>query len=92
MALKALLTVDLENGVSADQRQKFNEKMAELKWLKVSTLTTTWTSSFVDGVTITKAFEETQSDVYKSATVARILNYHCAVQFGTDNPSLFKNQ
>lgn len=91
MGLKVLLTVDLENGVTSDQRKIFNEKLKELNWIKITSLTTTWRASFSDTTSISSALSETKNDVKSAATVGRITTYHCAVQFGTDGPFTFSS-
>lgn len=89
MALNALLTVDLENGVSSEKRQKFNEKMKELSWNKINALTTTWQASWKEGATESGALTTTRNDVKQALSYAGISSYHAAVKIGEHEIHLF---
>lgn len=82
MGYKALLTVDLENGVSADKRKKFYEYLAREKWTKLTELTTTWKCSFKDSVDRQGAIDVAKMDVKNGVEHAGISSYHAAVQVG----------
>lgn len=89
MALKALLTVDLENNVTSEQRKKFNEKLKELNWTKIVSLTTTWSASFQANISVNSALSETKKDINTAAIAGNISRYHCGVQFGEEGPFTF---
>jgi len=91
MKLYALISVDLENYVTSEQRKKFNEKLKELKWFKIIELTTIWTASFEDGITKSSALSTTKADVATAAKEGKISKYHAAVQFGYDSSDTFSN-
>ena len=86
-----MLTVDLENYVTTEQRKKFNEKMKELDWKKLVELTTTWTAPFKEDVARSSALRITKSDVAEAAKEGKISKYHAAVQFGEESPDTFKS-
>ena len=91
MGLKALLTVDLENGVTNNQRERFNNKLNDLMWNKLENFTTAWISSFKDNVTVPTAFAQVKKDVKAAADEGGIKTFHGAVQFCEDEPHLFKS-
>lgn len=89
MGYKALLTFDLENGVSLEQRKKAYDYLKEQKWERVKSLTTTWKCSFNDDVTREAAIKECKSDVARAARLAGISLYHAAVQVGKGDVEIF---
>lgn len=87
----ALLTVDLDKGVTSDQRKTFNEEMANRHWTKMAT-TTTWSASFTAGSTPTGILTETKADVAAAASAAKVTKWECTVHpSGDAAPVYFKN-
>ncbi|WP_148252865.1 hypothetical protein [Aidingimonas lacisalsi] len=82
MGYKALLTLDIENGVSSEKREKFYEYLKKEKWTKLSGLTTSWKFSFNDDVTRESAIRIVKSDVAGAARHAGVPSYNAAVQVG----------
>jgi hypothetical protein len=79
---KALLTLDLENGVSAERRQKVYEHLKQEKWAKLKDLTTVWKCSFNDDVSCDSAIRVCKQDVANATKNAGVYNYNVAVQVG----------
>ncbi len=82
MGYKALLTLDLENGVSSERRQKVYEHLKQAKWAKLKSLTTTWKCSFNDDVSRDSAIRVSKQDVADAAKNAGVYNYNAVVQVG----------
>ncbi|MGI9274458.1 MAG: hypothetical protein ACR2PT_06320 [Endozoicomonas sp.] len=83
MGYKALLTLDLDSGVSSvNKRQKLYDYLKNEKWSKLSSLTTAWTCSFTDNVTHDNAIRTIKIDVANAARYAEAINYDAAVQIG----------
>ncbi|MCG9712914.1 hypothetical protein L1D29_08810 [Shewanella insulae] len=82
MGYKALLTLDLENGVSSEKREKFYEYLKKEKWSKLAGLTTAWKCSFNDDVTRESAIRVVKNDVAGAARHAGVSSYNAAVQVG----------
>ena len=83
--LYVMLTVDLDKGVTTQQRTTFNEQLAEGLWVKLN-LTTTWYAKFVEGATVEGAIQATKNIVAKAAAAARIAAYEAAAEVGWDKP------
>ena len=92
MATHLLLSVDLPNHVTTDQRDKFNAKLAELHCTKLHHLDTVWRASYKEDATISTAgaISETQRDV-AAAAHAGIREYYGAVRVGPDQPTEFRS-
>lgn len=71
----SILTVDLNDDVSSQQRKDFGDKLSELKWKKMPDLTTVWYTSWKADVTEEGMINTTKSDVQKAADAARIEHY-----------------
>lgn len=82
MKYKALLTLDLEKGVSTEQREKFYEYLKEKKWVKLSNLTTTWKIVFVEGAKRENVIRTVKSHVANAAIHSNVSSYSAAVQVG----------
>ena len=93
MSTHLLLSVDLPNHVTTDQRDKFNAKLAELHWTKLQHLDTVWRASYKEGATISSAgaISETQRDVVAAAAHAGIREYYGVVQIGPDQSTEFSS-
>lgn len=81
MKLKVLLTVDLPDAVSHD-RQKFNDELARLQWIKIDELTTVWTATFKDGITEPNVEQTVVSDLKRAKAVGGIHTVNYAFHIG----------
>ena len=88
MSKFALLSVDL-NSVNETQRQKFYDKIKELKWNKVTTLTTIWKLSFTDTSDDSGIIKKAKQDVVNAAALASIASYDAIVHVGPGEPVQF---
>ncbi|HAD98789.1 MAG TPA: hypothetical protein DCG19_15355 [Cryomorphaceae bacterium] len=79
MGYEALITLDLPNSTD-EQRDKFYEVLAKEKWVKLKTLTTTWTVLFNDGVTRARCVEILMQDLKKAKEQSRIYTVAYAIQ------------
>lgn len=79
MGYKALITIDLDK-TSDEQRDRFYEKLEELKWLKIKTLTTTWKCRFQKNVSREDACKELISDLDKAKLHSNITKVEYAFQ------------
>lgn len=91
MGLRAMLSLDLEAGVSVDRRTEFNKQMATKHWTKISNVTTTWWNTFVDGGTEAGIVQTTKNHVAEAAKAAGISKYHAVIEVGPSNPTEFSN-
>jgi len=82
MGYKALMTLDLENGVGAEKRQKVYDYLKQEKWTKLKALTTAWKCSFSDDVTRDSAISICKQDVVNATKIAGVSTYHVAIQVG----------
>ncbi|MGA4493782.1 hypothetical protein [Vreelandella venusta] len=82
MKYRALLTLDLEKGVSAEKREKFYEYLRDKKWAKLSDLTTTWKATFSEGTTREDAISTAKTHVANAAKHSNVSSYSAAVQVG----------
>jgi hypothetical protein len=80
-----MLTVDLDQGVTTEQRKTFNEHLAYAHWVKLN-LTTTWYARFLEGATVQGAIQAAKNIVAKAAEAARIAAYEAAAEVGWDKP------
>jgi hypothetical protein len=87
--MHAVVTVDLKNKVTSEERAKFNDAMAAKQWKKVSGITTAWKAVFKDSVSADGARSTTLSDVKKCAADAGIAldQVSAIVQVGDDAPA-----
>ena len=88
MTVYVMLTVDLNRGVTEDQRKRFNEKLEELQWRKLS-LTTTWQAGFKEDVSEAGAIQTTKNDVARAAAYAGVAQYEAAAEAGRNPPSVW---
>jgi len=82
MGYKVLMTLDLENRVSAEKRQKVYDYLEQEKWVKLKALTTSWKCSFNDDVTRDSAVKICKQDIDNATKSAGVLTFHVAVQVG----------
>jgi len=71
----SILTVDLNNDVSSQQRTTFGEKLTESKWKKMPDLTTVWYTTWAENVTEEGMINTTKKDVQEAADAANIKHY-----------------
>lgn len=83
------MTLDLENSVSSEKREKFYEYLKKEKWAKLSGLTTTWKCYFSDGVIRESAIKVVKEDVVGAARYAGVSSYSAAVQVGEGEIEMF---
>lgn len=80
MGYKALLTLDLENGVSSEKRKKVYDQLEKEKWSKLKSLPTAWSCSFSNDVSRDLAVQGCKDDVANAAKAAGVSTYNAAVQ------------
>lgn len=89
MALHMMLTVDLKNA-NSNARAVFDAKMAEKKWSKSPTVTTTWTATFSPNATPQGAITTTKTDVADAARQAGIMVYEAVCLPSVEAPATFR--
>lgn len=89
MGSTAMLSLDLERGVSEERRQRFYEHLRREKWVKVAKVTTTWWARFNEGVSDAVAVQVTRQDVANAASYAGINYYEAVVHVGDGEPVAF---
>ncbi len=86
MIFHAVVTVDLDGGVTSSARNTFNEEMKKEKFYKHK-LTTLWTARYLDGWTKTNALKDARDSVDKAAQVAGIRKYEALVSLSDEAPT-----
>lgn len=89
MTLHAVVTVDLDNGVSASARTKFNESLKSKKLTKHK-LTTLWTAVFTAGTTREWAVKYSRDAVDEAAIAAGVTTYEAFVSISEAAPVEWK--
>lgn len=89
MAKYIMMTLDLERGVSEENRQKFYAKLNELKWIKSPDVTTTWSTSWAEPQTSEYATREVREDLAAAAAAAGYPTYHSVAMIGDAAPVTF---
>lgn len=89
MGLEALLTLDLENGVSSERRQKVYDYLKQEQWMKLAGLTTAWRCSFEDNIDRDTALRICKKDINSAIRSAGVHSYNAAVQVGDGNVEKF---
>lgn len=79
MGYKVLITLDLP-GATAEQRKTFYEVLLAEKWVRVPSLTTTWTASFTDDLTRDSAASVMQKDLLKAKNESDVKKVEYAMQ------------
>lgn len=80
-AINLMLSVDLEGGVTSEQRKVFNAELAKAHYQKDAELTTVWTAQWADA-TEEAAFGNVKSVVTAAAVTAKISQFRLIAQFG----------
>jgi hypothetical protein len=78
MALRALLTLDIDRDASSEKRKKFYDWLKDKSWTKIPKLTTTWKARFEDGVSQADALKEAKNDVKGAADHSGVSTYDAA--------------
>jgi hypothetical protein len=86
MPFYALVTVDLDNGVSKAARDKFNEELAKNHFNKHK-LTTVWTATYKVGITKDVAISFARKCVDEAAAKAGITTYEALVTISEEKPT-----
>ncbi|KAA8561302.1 hypothetical protein FX985_01354 [Pseudomonas extremaustralis] len=89
MTLHAVVTVDLDNGVSSSARTKFNEALKAKKLTKHK-LTTLWTGVFTTGTTREWAIKYSRDAIDEAASAAGITTYEAFVSISEAAPVEWK--
>jgi hypothetical protein len=82
-----MLTVDLNNYVTEEQREVFGDRLQELLWNRIS-LTTTWWAEFNDDAEEDEMIRVTIDEVADAAARAQIASYEVAAQAGQEAPTI----
>lgn len=81
MALKALLTLDLDR-VTGEQRKIYYEYLKNEDWTKIANIETAWKCTFNDSVSRSNALNTCKTDVKNAARTAGISSVKSVVQIG----------
>lgn len=86
MPYYALVTVDLDNGVSKTARDKFNDELAKKHFYKHK-LTTVWTATYQVGTTKAVAISYARKCIDEAAATAGITTYEALVTVSEEKPT-----
>lgn len=86
MSYYALVTVDLDNGVSKTARDKFNDELAKRHFYKHK-LTTVWTATYQPGITKAVAISDARKCIDEAAATAGITTYEALVTVSEEKPT-----
>lgn len=86
--VKVLVTVDLHRADS-DQRDVFDEAMDAENWKKHKNVSTTYSASFKENVTVKNAISTAKTDVEKAAPSANINSWDAVCHAGSSEPVEF---
>ncbi|NUU34748.1 hypothetical protein [Pseudomonas sp. C2B4] len=86
MTYYALVTVDLDNGVSRAARDKFNDELAKKHFSKHK-LTTVWTATYKLGTTKAVAISYARNCIDEAAAKAGITTYEALVTISEEKPT-----
>lgn len=89
MTLHAVVTVDLDNGVSSSARTKFNEELRKKNFSKHK-LTTLWTAVFTPTSTREGAVKFTRDSIDAAAALAGISTFEAFVSISEAPPVEWK--
>lgn len=89
MPYHAVVTVDLDNGVSSTARTRFNEELKKKNFSKHK-LTTLWTAVFTPASTREGAMKFTRDSIDAAAASAGIYNYEAFVSISDSPPVEWK--
>ncbi len=83
--LSALVSVELDDGITSEQRRTFEAAMAQAQYHKDPDLATIWLALWPD-MTEDAAFAVVRNEVRNAAVAARIVRFRLIVQFGPRRP------
>ncbi|MFM9484589.1 hypothetical protein [Pseudomonas monachiensis] len=89
MPFHAVVTVDLDNGVSSTARTKFNEELKK-KYFTKHKLTTLWTVVFAAGAVREAAVKYARDSIDAAAAIAGISTYEAFVSISEAAPVEWK--
>lgn len=81
-----MATLDLEQGVTWDNRQKFNQKLQQLGWKKHPNVTTTWSICTNLTVTHQHLVELACADLGKASAAASNARMNAVLMVGNAEP------
>ena len=81
-----LASLDLEQGVTWDNRQKFNQKLQELGWIKHPKVTTTWSICTNLTVTHDQLVQLACADLGKASSAANSARLNAVLMVGNTEP------
>ncbi|MFU2327813.1 hypothetical protein [Pseudomonas sp. NFX98] len=86
MPYYALVTVDLDNGVSKTARDKFNDELAKKHFYKHK-LTTVWTATYLVGTTKEVAISYARDCIDEAAATSGITSFEALVTISEEKPT-----
>lgn len=86
-----IMTLDLEKGVSEENRQKFYAKLKEASWGKIPDVTTTWKCQWSSEQTAAAMTNVVSTDLTNARAVAGYCAYHAVAMIGDAVPVAFKS-
>jgi hypothetical protein len=88
VALKALLTLDLDR-VTSEQRKVFYKHLQKEMWTKIENIDTAWRCSFKDGISRLDAITTCKADVKEAGRLAGVASVKSVVQVGNGDVEEF---
>jgi len=79
MSIYSILSLDLNRGVTTEERNAFYKKLTELKWKKISELSTLWYASWKDDTSGEDIIQTTKKDVDACASISKVSKYDASV-------------
>ena len=87
--MHAMLSLDLDEKTTAQEREKFYAHLRDSRWMKISKVTTTWFTHFKDKATELDIIAEVKKDVAAAAKYSGITAYDAVVNVSESEPSTF---
>lgn len=81
---QTLVTIDLENATDK-QRDDFNKKLKELKWIKIDNVSTAWKTYFDENTERKKIIMILQNGIKVAKDFGKIKKVNYALQNGKEN-------
>jgi hypothetical protein len=92
MSRIAVLTVEVDAGVTDHQWEVFSNELARLEWELVEPMTATWCGAYEDDISEDEAVEMVMEDVAAAAEAAELIEFDAVVHFGPNTPSVFSDE
>ncbi len=86
-----MVSLDLEQGVTSENRQKFNQALQHLGWSKHPGVTTTWSTCKNLVASHDFLFRQACADLGKASAVASNARLHAVLMVGNNKPVLVNN-